>query len=301
MSVNKKIIIVLLGTAQDAGVPQLGCDCAICTRALSNMSYRRLVAAIGIINPITEKSYLIDATTDLKEQMVLLGKVRSKYLPNRTGVKTKSQESKLGLEGIFLTHAHMGHYLGLLQFGKEASAAKKLPVHATSSMVDFLEANSPFKDLVNEQNIITNKITPGGKCLHENNLDITPLPVLHRHEHSDTVGYLIKGAKKQLLYIPDMDQLTEPVQKQISKADIALIDGTFYDKAELSTRRNYEDILHPTISKSMVELKLLLRNTNIYYTHFNHTNPVLDPDSEPRKMVKSAGFGIARERQTFKI
>ena len=279
MSVNKKIIIVLLGTAQDAGVPQLGCDCAICTRALSNMSYRRLVAAIGIINPITEKS----------------------YLPNRTGVKTKSQESKLGLEGIFLTHAHMGHYLGLLQFGKEASAAKKLPVHATSSMVDFLEANSPFKDLVNEQNIITNKITPGGKCLHENNLDITPLPVLHRHEHSDTVGYLIKGAKKQLLYIPDMDQLTEPVQKQISKADIALIDGTFYDKAELSTRRNYEDILHPTISKSMVELKLLLRNTNIYYTHFNHTNPVLDPDSEPRKMVKSAGFGIARERQTFKI
>lgn len=281
--------VVILGTAQDAGVPQLGCECSNCIRALENNKFKHLVASIGIINQINGKAYIIDATPDITEQLSLLRK------------SSIGSDHRLTIEGIFLTHAHMGHYIGLVQLGKEAWSAAKLPIFGTPDMVRFLSTNHPFSDLIKDKNIVLNKISPDKKFQVDQKLTIIPIPVPHRQEHSDTVGFLIYGMKKQLLYIPDMDVLSDEILKYISKVDIAILDGTFYDKTELPAHRDYKEIQHPTISQSMGVLKKYLKNTKIYYTHFNHTNPILDKDSEALKHVKELGFKIVRLGQAIEI
>lgn len=299
---DEQSIVVVLGTAQDAGVPQLGCNCTNCRRVISNQRFRRLVSSLGIFNPTTGKSYIIDATPNLTEQVGLLNKIKSKY-PNRrnNSIINIGESNEFGLSGVFLTHAHIGHYLGLVQLGKEALCAHKIPVYATSSMIKFLNANSPFNDLIINENIISKEIKQNKKCLINQSLSLTPFSVQHRHEHSDTVGFSISGSKKELLYIPDMDVLSQDILYRISNADIAIIDGTFYDKSELGPRRDIQEVSHPTIKESMQALRTFTKETRIYYTHFNHTNPVLDSKSEAVNEIKANGLKLVYKGQAFKI
>ena len=298
---NDKCIVILLGTAQDAGIPQVGCSCANCSRAIMDNRYHRCAASLGILNPDNGNGYLIDATPDFKEQMILLKEIKHKYISTSTRTPIRRGSYDLGLGGIFLTHAHMGHYIGLLQLGKEGCSAESMPIYLTRSMKKFLAGNQPFKDLIKSHHVIPQTITPGKACLTEKNLAITPIMVQHRHEYSDCVGFLLAGPNKRLLYVPDMDVLTRTVLDLIPKVDIAILDGTFYSGEELPPHRNLKDIPHPTILKSMRELSPHSKRTRIHFTHFNHTNPVLDPDSDPAKYVKSLGFGLVPERWTFRL
>ena len=299
---DEQSIVVVLGTAQDAGLPQLGCNCSNCSKAISNQRFRRLVSSLGIFNTITGKSYIIDATPNLTEQVRLLNKIKSKFLnKSNYSLKNITGTNEFELSGIFLSHAHIGHYLGLVQLGKEALCANKIPVYATSSMIKFLNANSPFNDLIINKNIIPNEIKIDKKFIINQSLSLTPFFVQHRHEHSDTVGFYISGSKKELLYIPDMDVLSQDVLDRISDADIAIIDGTFYDKSELSTYHDFQKVSHPTIKESMQILKTITKGTSIYYTHFNHTNPVLDSKSEVLNEIKANGLKLVHKGQAFKI
>ena len=44
------------------------------------------------------------------------------------------------LSGVFLTHAHIGHYTGLMNFGNEAMGTKELPVFCMPKMKSFFKA-----------------------------------------------------------------------------------------------------------------------------------------------------------------
>ncbi|MCK5562200.1 MAG: pyrroloquinoline quinone biosynthesis protein PqqB, partial [Thermoplasmata archaeon] len=209
--------------------------------------------------------------------------------------------SGFSFNGILLTHAHMGHYMGLAQLGKESAAVSEFPVYSTLSMMQFLSSNEPFKSLIENRNIVANELIPGKSSVIDQNLNIMPFSVQHRHEYSDTVGYLIKGMKKQLLYVPDIDVLDHELVQIISSADIAIIDGTFYDKSELSPHIKFSEVQHPVISESAQVLERYLKDTEIYFTHFNHTNPIIDLESDAAKTLKSQGFGMAYQGQTFEL
>jgi pyrroloquinoline quinone biosynthesis protein B len=292
---------VVLGTVQDGGVPQLGCNCGNCSRAFTNKKHILTVASIGIINPNTGKSYLIDATPNIIEQLALFHDASLQVVSPVIVNKKPKTKSLAWLGGIFLTHAHMGHYLGLPHLGKESCNVRSIPVYATSEMIKFLSKNQPFSDLINNHNIILQNITPGEVCLDEPGLSITPIGVQHRHEHSDTVGFVFKSIKKELLYIPDIDKLTDDILEMISQVDIAIIDGTFFDKTEIPSNRKYNEIPHPLIKDSMHLLTDLVKNTKIIFTHFNHTNPVIDPKSEAVSVLKKNGFGIAQTSQKVRL
>jgi pyrroloquinoline quinone biosynthesis protein B len=297
-----KCIITVLGTAQDAGIPQIGCECRNCISARSDDRFYRLVASLAIINPATGKCYLIDCTPDFKKQFGLVQALRDKYLPRGSGPEVEQDyQSDLGLDGILLTHAHMGHYIGLLQLGKEAYASNSIPTYATRSMKKFLSSNQPFKGLIKNRNIEPLIISHGKPCVKEDNLLITPYLVQHRHEYSDTIGFQITGPEKRLLYIPDMDKFTKPILEIIPKMDYIIMDGTFFDRDELGPRRKYLEVPHLTISESIPVLKQYLKTTRVFYSHFNHSNPALDPESSEAKNIKANGFGIVPERWTFKI
>lgn len=273
--------ILVLGSGQDAGVPQFGCDCYNCRRARQNHRYERFASSLAVFDE--SFSYIIDASPDFKKQIDWF----------RLHKKTIKSKRKLPLNGIFLTHAHIGHYIGLLQLGREVTNEQAMPVYCTSKMAKFLSSHFPFSQLVRSGNIVLRKITPQ-KRIRFDNWSCTPVEVAHRNEMADTVAYLIQG-RRTLFYMPDVDNWNKSLINIIKKVDIAVIDGSFFSKKELP---RFKKVPHPPICESIE----LLRNisTKIYFTHFNHTNPVLYKSKE-RILVEHSGFHLAFDKMTLKI
>jgi pyrroloquinoline quinone biosynthesis protein B len=271
----KDMRILILGSGQDAGIPQTGCYCNICKTARADANYRRLGPSIAIFDKWKGSCYLIDASPDLKYQLDKL---------HREINETK-RRGRIPVSCILLTHAHPGHCCGLWHLGKVALNEKNLPVHCTPEMEQFLYENYPFSLLVKEKNIIIERVHPNEE-IELNGLKCTPIRVPHRKEITDTVGYIIRS-KKRVIYLPDVDRWTDSILKEIESSDIALIDGTFFSEMELP---RFKEVPHPPIRET-IEL-LDNTNTEVYFTHINHTNPVNRKGKE-REYVERKGFKIA--------
>ena len=274
--------ILILGSAQDAGVPQIGCMCANCTKAREDNSFVRLGPSIAFTHSEKNFFFLIDASPDIKQQIEIIRNVSKNY------------EKVLPILGIFLTHAHYGHCSGLWQLGKECIAVKNLPVYCTNKMKNFLETNHPFKHLIDDNNITLKEIQIDNE-LEIEDFKITSFEVPHRNEFADTVGYKIE-MEKSLIYLPDIDYWNKKILRIISEADLAIIDGTFFSSNELPQR---EDVPHPPIEKSIELMKDF--ETEIYFTHLNHTNKALIKNSNEIKEIKKKGFNIAFEGLIIEI
>lgn len=274
------MIVKVLGSGQDAGIPQAGCACPACRRARRNARHRRRGPSLGIYDRRQNCCWLIDASPDFKEQLAMISAESPK--PGR-----------LQIRGIFLTHGHAGHYMGLWQLGKEAMNAKRIPVFGTAPMAAFLKNNAPCSLLVKQNNIKVFTIRPDRRYQIAG-LTVTPFLVPHRSELTDTVGYLITN-EKTLLYLPDIDFWTENIINRIQRADINLLDGTFYSAEELP---RYRQVPHPPID---ISTRLIGGRKNlVYFTHLNHTNAV-NENSPERMAVRQKGFRIARDGMTFKL
>lgn len=286
-----EVILSVLGTAQDAGLPHPNCFCKNCTEAIINPSFRRLAASLAIILPDEGKWHLIDATPDLKEQMARL---QMKY-----DLKAKLMES------IFLTHAHLGHYPGLLFLGREAIGAREIPVMAGGKMKQLLEEQAPWSQLTKLRNINVQKIQDGQDIEVSPLVTVTPVDVPHRNEFSETFAFWIKGPNKKVLYVPDIDRWHEwdhDIHSVCEEADICLLDGTFHSAKDLEhIGRDYREIPHPLMTETMERLQDLTERTEIYFTHLNHSNPAIDSDQLIRKEIEAKGFKVAEEEMEFRL
>ncbi len=267
--------IKVLGSGQDGGIPHAGCYCEVCERARKNRDYRRRAPSIAVYDEVAGFCYLIDASLDLGSQIDMV----------REEIHHVSRGGKAPISGILLTHAHIGHYTGLLLLGKEVLGEKDVPVYCTRRMKEFLSVSRPFSLLVENRNIILHEMKPG-RALTLDGVTFIPVAVLHREESTDAVGYVIE-ADKRVLYVPDTDGWTDTVIRQIAKSDIALVDGTFYSLDEVP---RFEDVPHPPIEETLRALAGV--DTEIYFTHINHTNPAGSQGSE-REHVEHKGFKLA--------
>lgn len=269
------MIIKILGSGQDAGIPHTGCYCEECNRARKYAQYRRLGPSMAILDKKERFCYLVDASLDFKCQLDMI----------REEIRETQRNGKTPVSGILLTHAHIGHCAGLWHFGRESVEERNLPVFCTSKMKQFLCSNYPFSLLIQRENIRIQEVQPN-KEFTLNDLKFMPIQVPHRNEIADTVGYIIRSNKK-VIYLPDVDKWSISVIKEIRSSDIAFLDGTFYSKNEIP---RFEKVPHPTIPETINLLENA--NTEIYFTHINHTNPV-NKKSKERKYVESKGFKIA--------
>ena len=281
---KKTAYIMVLGIAQDAGYPQMNCKKPCCEKAWKNLDLQKMTACLAIIDPTTNQQWIIDATPDIKKQIQIL--------KNETGTEK--------INGVLLTHAHIGHYTGLMHFGREAIGAKEIPVFTMPKMKNFLEENGPWSQLVNLKNIKLQKLKSDSTFNLNNNIAITPFLVPHRDEFSETVGFKIIINNKSLIFIPDIDKWEKwetDIYKLIQKIDYAFLDGTFYKNGEL--KRDMSEIPHPFVEESMdLFSNLPLKDKQkIYFTHLNHTNPLLINNSSAQKEVFKKGFNIAKEGQ----
>ena len=273
--------VVVLGIAQDGGLPHAGC-LKSCCKNLWGTGNNEKVASIGIVDPKTGQSWLIDATPDFASQLHILENIH----------KTK-------LSGIFLTHAHIGHYSGLLQLGREVMGAEDMPVYAMPRMKSFLYENSPWNQLLSLENIKIIDLKNSKEIRLSSQLYIEPFLVPHRDEFSETVGYRVVSNKKSLVYIPDIDKWSkwdQDIFQVVLHSDFALLDGTFYSSDEIP-HRDMSEIPHPFIIETMD----LLDNMNsknrkkIYFIHFNHSNPAINYTSSVSNIIRSKRFNIATE------
>lgn len=277
--------LIVLGTIQDGGSPHIGCNKACCKDLWEHPDYKRKVVCLGLIDPQNKQTWLLEATPDMPAQV--------KMLKNRSGFQTKELP-----DGIFVTHAHIGHYTGLMYLGKEAINSHEVPVYAMPRMKDYLETNGPWSQLVKLNNISLKPLQDNITITLSNNLKITPYLVPHRDELSETVGYMVESNRKKVLFIPDInkwDLWIHNIKAEIAKMDYVFIDGTFYDGDELGLR-NIAEIPHPFIVESMKlfqDLPVADKN-KIYFIHFNHTNPVINTKSKQAQTVINNGFHLAQ-------
>ena len=274
--------IYILGNTQDAGLPHIGCQHPFCEDSF-NVYEEHYTTSIAVVNSDLKKYILFEATPDITFQL--------------NNLKKNIFDEFLLPESIYITHAHIGHYTGLMYFGREALGAKDLIVKVLPRMSNFLQNNGPWSQLVDINNIKIKELNFESSTDELKNISVTPVQVPHRDEYSETAGYIIKGKNKKALFIPDIDKWEKwdrDLSKLVKEFDFLLIDATFYDSKEIN--RDISEIPHPLVTETIGLLGGLdLKNRNkVYFIHMNHTNMMLDPDSKLSKLVISKGFNIAR-------
>lgn len=288
--------VAILGTAQDGGIPQIGCYGPRCAKARQDRRHRRLVSCMLIADPSTGERWLIDATPNFPEQVDLANRLAP--LPHNTN----SGRPNL-FDGILLTHAHIGHYAGLVHLGREVYGAKATPLLTSARMQSFLESNGPWSQLVTLGNVVFKRLQPGVKLQLNASLGVTPHLVPHRDEFSDTLAFEIHGPTRSVLFLPDIDKWDKwhiRLEDILSRVDRAYIDGTFFGDGEIPGRAMSE-IPHPFIEETMDRLSALSQSerSKVTFIHLNHTNPAANPAGPEAHLIRSAGYSVAVEGEVF--
>lgn len=257
----------ILGSAQDGGVPHLGCGCDRCAAARGDRSMQRSPASLKVYDEEKEVNYLFDVSPDIRFQ------IGDEYI-----------------DGIFVSHAHLGHVTGLLYLGTESFNADMVPVHCSETVEQFLQDHPSYRVLIDRNNITTH-IFDSGDGVEVLGLEVTPVSVSNTgYVETDTHGFLIETEDTTLFYATDTDRWTDEEFERIAAADVAVLDGSFWSREEID---RYQHVPHPPIKETLEKVKDL--DTTVYFTHMNHTNPVLDPESDERQQVEDAGCHIAED------
>lgn len=284
--------LVVLGIVQDAGYPQIGCEKECCKAFWEGKENKKNITCLALVNRLTNQYWLFEATPDITTELHNLQPYLSKtpdYSP----------------DGIFITHAHIGHYAGLMEFGREAMGAKEIPVYAMPGLDSFLQNNGPWSQLVSLKNIQIHPLLADSTFFISSTFKLTPFKVPHRDEFSETAGFVIETEKKKILFIPDIDKWAtwnRAIIEEINKVDMAFLDATFYSANELKGR-DMAEVPHPFVKETMALFSSVPDSvkSKINFIHFNHTNPLLKISSPEKSEVKAKGFKVAEEGMIIEL
>ncbi|MFK7959666.1 MAG: MBL fold metallo-hydrolase [Phycisphaerales bacterium] len=299
-------LLVVLGTAQDAGSPQVNSPADHPAR--QHPQLRRFATSLGVIDPATDGKWLFEATPDFREQAWLLSQLAVDSRLTSDAASPANGTPDVTPDGIFLTHAHIGHYTGLMFLGHESMGARRVPVHAAPRMAEFLRTNGPWGQLVRYENIDVQPLTVGGPIALTDTVSATAFLVPHRQEYSEVVGFRIDGPERSALFIPDIDSWDEwaesgtDIVDLVQTVDIAFLDATFHDDNEIPGR-DMSTFPHPRIVETMDRLDHLPAavRDRVHFIHLNHTNPAQWMGTPEREAIERRGFNVAARGYRFSL
>ena len=283
--------LILLGVTQDAGYPQIACQKECCKDVWKDLSLRKYPVSMAITDKNNGKWYLIDATPDMKYQINLFHQITNNEFPYMP-------------EAIIITHAHIGHYTGLMDLGREALNAKNLKIYGSKKFASFISRNGPWQQLLKLGNIEL-KIFSEKEFSLSDNLMISPLKVPHRDEYSDTYAFIVKGKQGSALYIPDIDKWNiwkYNILSVVEQVDIAFVDATFYSGEEINAKRDISEIPHPFVIESvkLFNTQSTSFKNKIHFIHLNHTNPLLRNTKE-KVEIEAEGYNIGEQGKLYRF
>ena len=260
--------VEVVGNVQDGGIPHLGCDCDLCVKARNDPREAKYVESILLKEANDENTarYLVNATPDIRMQ------VQWKYL-----------------DGIFIPHEGLGHITGLQFFGQEGPDVSELSVFCCDDVENYMMKNDPYRFLIDRDNIQVHDFSDGEE-IDIRGGSIESRQFHHPHLNHDTTAYIIEGENKKLFYLADITDFTDEIVECVEEADIAIIDGTFWSEDEIG---RFEEVPHPPIRRSLDQFSDT--DTEIYFTHLNHTNPAIKEDSQERQELEKRGFNVATQ------
>ena len=275
----------VLGIAQDGGYPHAGCQRTCCAMAWDSVGMKRKVVSFAYVDPIRKQWWLFEATPDFREQLQDFRAATDSvynYLP----------------DGIFLTHAHVGHYTGLLHLGREIMGAKAVPVYCLPKMADFLRENGPWSQLVDLKNIEIRELKADSLTDISPSFSVQAMAIPHRDEFSETAGFVLCAPSKCYLFIPDIDKWEKwerDIVTLVKLVDVAFVDATFYQDGELPNR-SMAEVPHPFVEETMKIFENEPENirNRLHFIHLNHTNPLLW-DEKTRADLEGKGFRVAKQ------
>jgi len=292
--------VVVLGTAQDGGLPQPGCACVRCERARREPAFARLVACAAVVgrgapgDDGVPPVHLLDAGPDLPRQL------------DRLAARGLARPGRNPVSGVLLTHAHVGHYVGLAAFGRETMGSRAMPVWGTARMEAFLRSNGPWDLLARLGHVEIRRLEPGVAVDLLGGVRVEPVPVPHRDEYTDTVGFVVRGPKRSVLYLPDLDSwdrgwsAARSPEDLLASVDVALVDGTFFaaeSAGEETPGRARAEIPHPPMLETAERFGPAFRggSRQLLFIHLNHSNPAADPASPERARLRALGADVAED------
>ena len=296
LSETSEPFVMVLGTAQDGGLPQIACSKPCCQRVRQDRAAARMVTSLMVADPGSGQRWLLDAGPDLPRQVQLAARAAPRSPgPGRPPL----------FDGIFLTHAHMGHILGLLHLGRESYGAESQRVICTPSVARFLREEAPWSLLVDANHIVIEELQPGKVIQLNERLKAELIQVPHRGEFTDTVGIRIQGQNGSLLYLPDIDKWSRwerDLKEELAQVELAFLDATFYGDGELPGRP-MSAVPHPFVVETLQELEAVApsERAKVRLIHLNHTNPLHDPGAPEQAQVQSAGIGLAIQGQCLTL
>lgn len=264
----------ILGSVQDGGVPHLGCGCDICEATREDPSKPGLISSL-LLKECEDGNcvrYLIEATPDIRLQ------VEWEFL-----------------DGVFIPHAKLGPLGGIEFFGEEGLDTTKLTTYCNEDVEHYLMNNDPYRRMVDRGNLELKRFDDGDTEKLQG-VEIEAVSFEHPHLGHCATAYKIHGEEITVFYLPDTNEWTEEQLREIEEADIAIIDGTFWSEDEID---RYDEVPHPTIQRSME--RFADHDTDIYFTHMNHTNPVLREESSERQELEENGFDIVEMGMEFDL
>jgi pyrroloquinoline quinone biosynthesis protein B len=299
--------ITVLGTASIGGVPEWDCTCPNCAAARNNPKLGRTRSSITVS---LDKHYhiLIDAGHDLKNQLE-----SQKIIPLPETVGKTYRENRI--DSVFLTHGHADHTVGVAEFCTGKSF--EIPLYGPPDLIKFLFGTQEKPNYFGELGrLAKNYVTPI-PLINEHSIrrldgiEILGFEIPHtqvledgRKYPSTTYAYEIKYQSKRIIYAPDLGKLEPWLLERLDGVDVFLMDATFWWNNELERVSgipitSYQ--LGHVPQESAVEILQDKGIGRVIYTHFNHTNPVLELNGRERKIVEKAGQEIAYDGLKIRV
>lgn len=222
--------IRFLGTGTSTGVPEIGCQCAVCTS--DNKKDKRLRTSLLV--EIDDKRLLLDCGPDFRQQM----------LP----VAFKK------IDAVLLSHEHYDHVGGIddlrpfCQFGD-------IDIYAEQNVCQAIKQRMPYCFRENKYpgvpNINLNEISLESKMIK--GIDIVPIRVFHGK--LPIFGYRIE----KMAYLTDVLSIPEQEYAKLKNLDVLIINAL----------RMKPHLSHQTLDETLKKIERI-QPKHAYLVHMSH-------------------------------
>ena len=294
--------IHVLGSAAGGGFPQWNCNCRNCddwrkgaTRAEARTQSSIAVSIDG------ENWLLVNASPDIRSQILA-----TPALQPARAVRDS------GIAAVLLMDSQIDHVTGLIML-RESNTP--LSVYCTDRVREDLETGFPiFKILSHYSGVTPNRIDLQAQSFEPAEvpgLRIHSVPLLskappyspHRADPQpgDNIGVLFEeiATGKTAFYAPGLGIIEDHLTPYMERADVLLVDGTCWREDEMAREVGGEktaaEMGHRVQSGpgGMIEVLEGFPNARRILIHINNTNPILNPDSDERRILDEAGLEVS--------